>query len=62
MGKIMIGILDDNQSYSKRLSNYIINNYEGKYTASYYSSYDNVKKYLGKGLSIDILLVNENAS
>lgn len=59
MGKIMIGILDGNQSYSKRLSNYIINNYEGKYTASYYSSFDNVKKYLDKGLNIDIILINE---
>ncbi len=59
MGKIMIGILDGNQAYSKRLSNYIINNYEGKYTASYYSSFDNVKKYLDKGLDIDILLINE---
>lgn len=59
MAKIMFGVLDSNQAFAKRLSNFIIEKYEGKYSASYFSSGESVQRYLNSGLTLDVLLVNE---
>lgn len=58
MGKIILGILDLNQTYAKRLSDYIVQNYPDKYSASYFSSLESLNRFLSTGLTLDILLAS----